>query len=803
MFIHAKKWKSIYVNFPLAYGLAPANLYHFLVQRLRWSRGASQIFRKHNPLFLKGLTFMQRLSYLTSLAHFFEGFTRLVYYSLPALFILTGVSPIKVIEITVPVILGYVLLNYICLSIISRGSLSFFYDEVYSMIRFFTYFIGNLALFQTKKFKFAVTPKDNRERIKWFMIIGPVSVFCINVAALISKGFLIHYGEMISLTFAICMIFCVYFSFIALEAMRICFSYSKIHTSSIHDFVFLEVSISDSTFKDSEICLIQTWNDTVAKFLSHHSYKEKSSLSFSIKGQNEVIRSIKARILQKSVFFSINRKRKIYEYTAVFEDLSEKDRLTLIDYIFHKGLKRQYSNIEDMGDTKFFPVLVDHNKEMFTVAGMVDKNEVIVRYYTHLPKGSKLKLTMPFKGSYFLNVSEVLDLDGNIYLKGSIDKKIAFSNIFGMKSSFLPKRSNRILKLSLMIVLLFFAANIIRKLVEVRSYLFDMLSIGHMNEETLPTSNVVKRYGNLQLIGTQLCDENKNPIQLKGVSSHGLQWFPFKRRKTMKNAVKFFNIDIIRIAMYVEAFKHGGFWNGYISQPDYMMAKANSMIQETIDNGIYAILSWHIHSDPTLFTNDARDFFHKMSAKWGGYPNVIFEICNEPEGNIPWRKIRNYAIGDPNNPDDGIIDVIRKYDPDKYPNIIIVGTPFWSQQVDKALEAPITEYNNIMYALHFYASEHKEDVRMHAQRALNGGLGIFVSEWGTCNYKANGPSDFKSSNIWVDWMEKNKMSWINWSLCTKDERASLLRPFSSIAGPWTESDLTVSGKYIYKLLKNK
>ncbi len=319
--------------------------------------------------------------------------------------------------------------------------------------------------------------------------------------------------------------------------------------------------------------------------------------------------------------------------------------------------------------------------------------------------------------------------------------------------------------------------------------------------DNVPSSEIVKNYGNLQIIDGKLSSENGEPIQLKGLSSHGLQWFPFVRGKTLKNAINFFGIDVIRTAMYVEVFKNGDFWNGYLAQPKYMEAKADMMIQEAIDEGVYVILSWHIHNDPMNFKEDAMKFFERMSKKWGKYPNVIFEICNEPEGDIEWSKIKDYAIGDPDNLEDGVIDVIRKADSDDNPNIILVGTPFWSQRVDAALEDPITEYSNIMYTLHFYASDHKEDVREQAQRALDGGLPIFVSEWGTCNYMVNGPIDFESSNEWIEWMNKNNISWINWALANKDEKASLLKPSVSMKGPWQEDDLTSSGKFIKELFE--
>jgi endoglucanase len=132
--------------------------------------------------------------------------------------------------------------------------------------------------------------------------------------------------------------------------------------------------------------------------------------------------------------------------------------------------------------------------------------------------------------------------------------------------------------------------------------------------------------------------------------------------------------------------------------------------------------------------------------------------------------------------------------------VVIVGTPFWSQHVHLALEQPIIEHKNVMYTLHFYAAEHKEETRRNAQLALDGGLPIFVTEWGTCNYSVDGPVDLESSTAWVNWMNTHGISWVNWSLSNKDESSSLLLPSAPLSGPWTVEDFSASGRYVRSLL---
>jgi len=309
-------------------------------------------------------------------------------------------------------------------------------------------------------------------------------------------------------------------------------------------------------------------------------------------------------------------------------------------------------------------------------------------------------------------------------------------------------------------------------------------------------SDVVERYGQLQVIGTQLCDQNGNPVQLKGLSTHGIQWFPIYQHYTIPNLVNDWGIDIIRIAMYVEDWYNGDdFWNGYMAHPQEMKQWVMDFVNDAIDAGIYVIIDWHIHNNPANFTQAAKDFFNEMSSLYGQYPNVLYEICNEIIGGVNWSTVKTYA--------EQVIPEIRNNDPD---NIIIIGTPNWSQYVDEAAADPITGYNNLMYALHFYAGSHHDDIKNRAQDALfgtnttghnpNGNrIPLIATEWGTSDYDAT-YNDFSWSQIWMDFLDANHISWCNWSFSNKDEASSIIKPYVDLTGPWDESDYTESGLWV-------
>lgn len=320
------------------------------------------------------------------------------------------------------------------------------------------------------------------------------------------------------------------------------------------------------------------------------------------------------------------------------------------------------------------------------------------------------------------------------------------------------------------------------------------------------TSDTVTKNGNLRVANNQLCNSSGTPVQLRGFSTHGIQWYPLYFNTSIPNIVKSWNIDLIRTAMYVEDYYNGNdFWNGYMAHTEEMKQWVKNYVQDAIHSGIYVIIDWHIHGNPANYTQSAVTFFTEMSQTFGGYPNVIFEICNEPVGGVPWSDIKGYA--------QQVIKAIRDSDPDQNQNIIIVGTPNWCQTPDIAANDPITGYNNIMYSLHFYAASHHEDIRMRVRDAVTGSnnagnnpgmkkIPLFVTEWGTSDYGVS-QNDFNESQVWMDLMNTYKLSWVNWSFSHKDESSSILLPGTSMAGPWTSADLTASGQWVVNKLPER
>ena len=302
----------------------------------------------------------------------------------------------------------------------------------------------------------------------------------------------------------------------------------------------------------------------------------------------------------------------------------------------------------------------------------------------------------------------------------------------------------------------------------------------HAADGGLAASGVVHRYGQLHVKNGQLCDQSGNPIQLRGMSSHDLKQFPFTRN-TVSNLVNDWHVSVVRAAMYTDSYG-----SSYIREPQVKQT-VKLIVDEAIRNDVYVIVDWHILADgnPNRYKKQAKKFFKEMAGTYGSSPNVIYEICNEPNGtNVTWKEIKAYAKF--------IIPAIRAIDSD---SVIIVGTGTWCQDVRAAAGAPLN-FTNVLYALHFYAGTHPDELRRNANFALSRNLPIFVSEWGLTDYTGKGGLYLDEAQRWVDWMNEHKISWASWSFSNADEASAALQPMVKMDGPWRDSDLTPSGKWI-------
>jgi aryl-phospho-beta-D-glucosidase BglC (GH1 family) len=292
-------------------------------------------------------------------------------------------------------------------------------------------------------------------------------------------------------------------------------------------------------------------------------------------------------------------------------------------------------------------------------------------------------------------------------------------------------------------------------------------------------SGGVSENGRLQVIGTQLCNESGDAIILNGMSSHGLQWFPqFADYDSIKAAADL-GANVFRFAMYTEE-------NGYISNPS-----VKDTLFSGVDNALaldmYAIVDWHILSDgnPMTHKDEAVAFFREAAQRYASSPGVIFEICNEPNGDISWSDdVKPYA--------QEVIGAIREINPNA---VILVGSPTWSQDLHMAAADPL-EFGNIMYTCHFYAGTHTQWLRDRIKSVMDMGLPVFVSEWGMSAADGSGGIYPEEAQRWIDFMNENNISRVNWSWCDKAETSAALVSGANTADGISDDELTQSGKFV-------
>ena len=292
----------------------------------------------------------------------------------------------------------------------------------------------------------------------------------------------------------------------------------------------------------------------------------------------------------------------------------------------------------------------------------------------------------------------------------------------------------------------------------------------------------VKKHGQLKVVGTQLVDQNNEPIMLRGMSYgwHSL-WPRFYNKESVKWLKNDFKCNVVRAAMGIELGD-----SSYIKQPEFSKKKVKAIIDGAIKNDIYVIVDWHSHN---INLKEARLFFDEISKEYAGSPNVIYEIFNEPDYET-WEEVKAYS--------EEIIKVIRKNDAK---NIILVGCPRWDQDIHLPAANPIKGFDNLMYTVHFYAATHEKWLRDRTDDAIKSGLAIFVSESAGMEATGDGPLNMKAWQEYIDWMEERKISWITWSVSDKDETCSILNKSASSKGNWKDEDMKESGLKVREFLK--
>ncbi|MDT0445823.1 glycoside hydrolase family 5 protein [Streptomyces johnsoniae] len=301
-----------------------------------------------------------------------------------------------------------------------------------------------------------------------------------------------------------------------------------------------------------------------------------------------------------------------------------------------------------------------------------------------------------------------------------------------------------------------------------------------------PAATPFESYGALDVCGTTLCGEDGQPVQLRGMSTHGTQWYAqCVTDGSLDVLADDWGADVLRVSTYVQE-------EGYETDPEHFTELASRIIDQATARGMYVIVDWHMLTpgDPNANTELAEQFFTDITARHGDQDNLLYEIANEPSG-VSWQGIKSYA--------EDIVPVVRAGDPDA---VVIVGTRGWSSlgvsegSDESEIVANPVNADNIMYTFHFYAASHQDGYLSTLSRAADQ-LPIFVTEFGTQEYTGDGPNDFAFAQQYIDLMAEKNISWTNWNFSDDFRTGAVFEPGTCDSGSWGDpGSLKEAGTWI-------
>lgn len=295
--------------------------------------------------------------------------------------------------------------------------------------------------------------------------------------------------------------------------------------------------------------------------------------------------------------------------------------------------------------------------------------------------------------------------------------------------------------------------------------------------------------GRLQVLDGTLCDKNGESVMLRGVSTHDLITVEsFLNDDLFRALSEEYGVNVVRLAVYT----YGMGVVGYCTKGDrdrYKQKVADGVAFAKAHD-MYAIIDWHVLSegDPNIYAEEAKAFFAEMAETYCSDDHVLYEICNEPNG-VDWQTVKRYA--------EAVIPVIREKDPD---SVIIVGTPDWSKDLPDVAADPLP-YDNVMYTLHFYSATHGQDFRDMLERVSRDGLPVFVTEFGVTASSGGLPRDLESADLWIDLLERKRISYCMWALSKANEACSMIRFTVPKYSGFTPDDFTETGLWLLETLK--
>ncbi len=298
-------------------------------------------------------------------------------------------------------------------------------------------------------------------------------------------------------------------------------------------------------------------------------------------------------------------------------------------------------------------------------------------------------------------------------------------------------------------------------------------------------STPVARNGQLKIVGNQVQNQHGQAVQLRGMSTHGIQWYwQCVNNASLDALATDWMADVLRVSMYVQE-------GGYETDPAGFTDRVNQAIRMVSDRGMYVVVDFHQLNpgDPNHNLSHAKRFFTDIANANKNRNNIIYEIANEPN-NVSWSGIKSYA--------EQVIPVIRAIDGDAP---ILVGTHGWGSLgiSDGRNEWDVinnkVNASNIAYTFHFYAASHG-DQYLNALRNAADHLPMWVSEFGTQQASGDGGNNFGQSQRYLDLLRDRKISWTNWNYSDDFRSGAVWNTGTCGGSDYSASRLKEAGRWI-------
>ena len=181
--MHKAGYKTTYINESIAYGIAASDLTEYYKTRHRWAHGNLHTLKHEKILTCKGLTWQQRVSYLSLGLIYLEGWQKLFLFLIPVVTLIFGIPPFEISIFNILLVLLFPFFSYIMLQEIGCGFSNFWANELFAIVRWPIHIVSTASLFG-KKIPWISSSKKIKSEVNWLFMLPQLSILVVSVLSI-------------------------------------------------------------------------------------------------------------------------------------------------------------------------------------------------------------------------------------------------------------------------------------------------------------------------------------------------------------------------------------------------------------------------------------------------------------------------------------------------------------------------------------------------------------------------------------------------------------------------------------------